>query len=297
MSLTDLRSIISELVQHQCLRNNDSVFDFLTRNQVYGNNVQGTHSIIRISGEALFMATHQRIITEMDELVNQGIRNLNNQIEQQLFVQLENQIDTNPYNQRFNTSDPLQDSIINAATDISREGGRPDTVLLNNRNYLELQHQLAEQVSIRDFQGTNILQIAGPTSVMNVVASSHVPLDTAYILQSDTLGIDYMGDRVSVSEANVSPTTDDVEIRLSAYTNLVAAQPRTRLEGLAAWLPETQPIMQEESYNISERCYEPENQNRTHCLFCEAPLVNINTKKVCPECDVLHNVSFETASI
>ena len=148
--------------------------------------------------------------------------------------------------QRLAFDGSIQETLINAAVRVSREGGRPDAIFMNPVDWAKLAIDLegrslvagAVQTGRRRFGpkdteakfGFASLELASPAGMVSVYSDHNCPLNLAYMLQMDTWVLKTIGaaPRIldfdglkGVREAN----NDGVEYRWGYYGNMLCKSP------------------------------------------------------------------------
>jgi|TARA_Y100000296_G_scaffold56382_1_gene64703 hypothetical protein len=148
--------------------------------------------------------------------------------------------------QRVAFDGSIQETLINAAVRVSREGGRPDAIFMNPLDWAKLAIDLegrsivtgAVQTGRRRYGskdteakfGFASLELASPAGMVSVYADHNCPLNLCYMLQMDTWVLKTIGaaPRIldfdglkGVREAN----NDGVEYRWGYYGNMLCKSP------------------------------------------------------------------------
>lgn len=134
------------------------------------------------------------------------------------------------------TSQTVEEALIDLATLIAREGGRPDTVIVNHQHYAELIKELGAKVvyTRRDVPGVNIgfdaIKLHCPTGVVDVVADFNCPVGKAYMLQMDTWKLYSLGAAPKILQSDGNrflriSNKDGVEVRVGYYAQMGCIAP------------------------------------------------------------------------
>ena len=137
---------------------------------------------------------------------------------------------------RFNgTGLPLEELFIKAAARVARDGGRPDTVIMNYSQWANFSTSLGSKVrytekSVGDV-GFTTLQISGPKGELTVVPDQNCPIGKAYMLQMDTWCFHHLEECPSlitignVGGALQEATADAIQVRAAALGQLMCTAP------------------------------------------------------------------------
>lgn len=141
------------------------------------------------------------------------------------------------------SAQPIEEGLIDGLELLAREGGMPDYVMVNHKNFSDLLKALGSKVQrvqisaeIKDggklvgavgFSGIEIFYSGGSVKVM---ADRNCPVNRAFALQLDTWRLASLGDPVRLFEGDGlkwlrSPNNDGVDIRCFGYLNLACLAP------------------------------------------------------------------------
>ena len=130
-----------------------------------------------------------------------------------------------------------QDTLVDAATRISREGGMADHVFLNPLDWAKLVKALGAKViydraSPVDMPeiGFKAVQLEGPDGPIKVIADLNCPLGTAYMVQLDTLNMESLGEAPMILDFDGNTilrnaTADTYDVRIGYYGNMTCEAP------------------------------------------------------------------------
>jgi hypothetical protein len=130
-----------------------------------------------------------------------------------------------------------QDTLVDAATRISREGGMADHVFVNPLDWAKLVKALGAKViydraSPVDMPevGFKAVQLEGPDGPVKVIADLNCPLGTAYMVQLDTLNMESLGEAPMILDFDGNTilrnaTADTYDVRIGYYGNLTCEAP------------------------------------------------------------------------
>lgn len=131
---------------------------------------------------------------------------------------------------------PIEEALIEGASRVAREGGKPDVCIVNYANYANLEKSLGSKVQYVDLEMKDVkigfrgIVIQGPRGPIKVVADADCPAQVAYMLQMDTWKLHSVGKAVDVfdTDGNASlrvSNEDSVEVRVVSYTQLSCSAP------------------------------------------------------------------------
>ena len=133
------------------------------------------------------------------------------------------------------TSQPIEEALIDLASKIAREGGKPTHCFVNYSKYAALEKSLGPKVQyleldMDNFVGFRGILINGPRGVIKVIPDQNCPSNRAYMVQMDTWKLMSLGKAIRVSNTDGLPmlrqaTADGVEVRYSFYGNLACKAP------------------------------------------------------------------------
>jgi len=125
------------------------------------------------------------------------------------------------------SSQPIEEALVDAASKVSREGGKVDYCFLNYAKYAELEKALGSKVSYVDLSmnaevGFRGIEINGPRGTIKVVADQNCPADVAFMLQLNTWKLYSLGKAVRVIDTDGlsmlrQASADGVEVRYGHY--------------------------------------------------------------------------------
>ena len=134
----------------------------------------------------------------------------------------------------FDTS--IKQTLIEAASIVSREGGKPDVAFLSFEDFATLEVNLDAQVTgarqpgpAQNF-GFRTLQVYGPHGIVDVVADKDCTTGTGYLVQLDTFGLYSIGDAVGILSHDGNKMLrqngyDGVEVRMGGYYQMGCRAP------------------------------------------------------------------------
>lgn len=136
---------------------------------------------------------------------------------------------------------PLEEALITGAANISQEGGKPDTALLNYRNWTQLINALgAKKVYMREGEvraegadiGYSSVVVEGPNGPIDIVADPFCPSNVIYLIQKDTWTLYSRGDWPQIFDIDGSAgqmlrqaTADAYEVRVGGYGQVGCSAP------------------------------------------------------------------------
>ena len=133
---------------------------------------------------------------------------------------------------------PIEETLIQAAALLVREGSRPDTVFMNPLDLANLVKALGakviyDRVSAIDMPevGFQSVKVIGPGGGIDVVAELNCPKGYAYMLQMDTWSFESAGEAPGILAADgVSPilrvsNADSYEVRIGYYGQVICEAP------------------------------------------------------------------------
>lgn len=131
----------------------------------------------------------------------------------------------------------LEEGIIDAASLLAREGGKPDVLMLSYSSYSALEKALGSKVQIIDSKYGSIgfrgLALNGANSVIKVYADRNCPAQTGYLLTLNTWKFDSLGDAPRALNFGTgnddgwmrAATSDSAELRVGWYGQLGCVAP------------------------------------------------------------------------
>jgi hypothetical protein len=130
-----------------------------------------------------------------------------------------------------------QDTLTDAATRISREGGEASHVFMNPLDWAKLVKALGAKVvydraaplDMPEF-AFKAVQLEGPDGPVKVIADLNCPLGTGYMVQLDTLNFESLGEAPMILDLDGmtilrNPTTDSYDVRIGYYGQLTCEAP------------------------------------------------------------------------
>lgn len=132
---------------------------------------------------------------------------------------------------------PIEETLIESAARLVREGSSPDYAFMNPLDYANLVKALgakvlydrASTVDEPDI-GFKAVLLDGPEGPIKVVSDLNVPYGSAFMLQLDTWHLESLGEAPMLldKDGNTilrSATSDDYEVRVGYYANLTCEAP------------------------------------------------------------------------
>ncbi|AKU97006.1 hypothetical protein AKJ09_03670 [Labilithrix luteola] len=133
---------------------------------------------------------------------------------------------------------PYEETLIKCAARVDREGGRPDTVIMNPIDYGQLVVAMGSKVIIDNKQlpdadiGFRALQLNGPKGPMDVITDANCPSGYFYMLTMSTwefktlLGAPrILGETGDGLKLLRNPQSDSYQLRVGYYGNLLCDAP------------------------------------------------------------------------
>lgn len=133
---------------------------------------------------------------------------------------------------------PIEETLIQAAALLVREGSRPDVCFMNPLDVANFVKALGTKVIYDRVQayemadvGFQSVKVIGPSGAIDVVADLNCPKGTALMLQLDTWSFESAGEAPGIlAEDGVSPilrnaTADSYEVRIGYYGQLICEAP------------------------------------------------------------------------
>ena len=149
-----------------------------------------------------------------------------------LFFGVDRSVDTNRLGGiRYDGSaDPIEEALIEGASQGAREGGRVDHAFLSYANYAKLEKALGSKVQYVDLKmsaevGFRGVLINGPRGPIKVIPDQNCPESVCYMLQLDTWKLYSLGKAVRVIDTDGismlrQASADGVECRYGFYGNV-----------------------------------------------------------------------------
>jgi hypothetical protein len=139
---------------------------------------------------------------------------------------------------RFNGSGgPIEESFIEAAARVVREGGSPDHTFMNPLDWSNLVKALGSKVLYERSApldepdiGFKAVMLDGPEGPIKILADLNCPKGTAYMLQLDTWHLESLGEAPMILDFDGntilrSATSDDYEVRVGYYAQMTCEAP------------------------------------------------------------------------
>lgn len=132
---------------------------------------------------------------------------------------------------------PIEETIVNLATKISREGGKPDHFFMNPLDWAALVNALGSKViydrakTVEDPDiGFDAVKIMGPKGPLKCIADQNVRLGVAYMLQLDTWKLATLGTAPMILDGDglvirALSNSDAYEVRIGYYGNMYCEAP------------------------------------------------------------------------
>jgi hypothetical protein len=130
---------------------------------------------------------------------------------------------------------PIEEAMIDAASLVSREGGKPDVVFLSYKQWSNLEKALGSKVQYVNVPvsaeiGFRGILINGPRGPIKVVADQNCQANLAWMLQLDTWKLYSLGKAPQICDADGmkmlrDSTADSVEVRVAYYAQLGCRAP------------------------------------------------------------------------
>lgn len=132
---------------------------------------------------------------------------------------------------------PIEESLIDAATKVVRQGGDPDYAFLNPLDWASLVKSLGSKViydrieSIDDVAvGFKAVEIDGPNGPIKTISDLNCPKGTAFVHQLDTWALESLGSLPKILAQDGlqilrSATADQYEVRVGGYGNFSCEAP------------------------------------------------------------------------
>lgn len=138
---------------------------------------------------------------------------------------------------------PIEEAVVELASRIGREGGKPDTLFLDFAKFAELEKALGAKVQYVDLKvnpvvGFRGITIHGPRGDITVVPDMNCPSDRAFMVQKNTWKLYSLGKAVRVIDTDGlqmlrQASSDGVEVRYGFYGNLGCNAPG--YNGVITW--------------------------------------------------------------
>jgi hypothetical protein len=128
------------------------------------------------------------------------------------------------------SNQPIEEALVDAASRLAREGGKPDVCFLNYNRWAELEKALGSKVQYVDVQGPaevgfRGISIMGPRGPIKVIADQNCPSNRAFMLTMSTWKLYSLGMAPKVLRTDGlqmlrQAAADGVEVRLGYYAQL-----------------------------------------------------------------------------
>tara|TARA_R100000808_G_C2155477_1_gene168154 strand:+ start:16626 stop:17843 length:1218 start_codon:yes stop_codon:yes gene_type:complete len=133
------------------------------------------------------------------------------------------------------SAQPIEEALIDGASLVGREGGRPDHCFMGFEKFSELVKALGSKVTYVDAKspaglGFKALELHAPYGTMKVIPDADCQPDTAWLLQMDTWSLNSLGEcpRILTHDGNKSlriSDADAIEVRIGYYANIACKAP------------------------------------------------------------------------
>lgn len=131
---------------------------------------------------------------------------------------------------------PIEEALIDLASLIAREGGRPDTCIMNFLDYANLEKALGSKVIYDRVQSPNaeigfdVMKIQGPKGTIRVIPDQNCPHGYAYMLQMSTWQLCSLGKAPTLFNTDGlemlrNSVSDSLDIRIYYYAQLSCNAP------------------------------------------------------------------------
>lgn len=129
---------------------------------------------------------------------------------------------------------PIEQALQDLLSRVAREGGSPDYILMNFKEWNDLNLSLGSKVQIVDLAvgkvGFRSLEIQGPKGAVKCVADQDCPAGLAYAVQMSTWKLGSLGKAVRLFNTDGNQwlrqsASDGVEIRFCSYAQLACKAP------------------------------------------------------------------------
>lgn len=130
---------------------------------------------------------------------------------------------------------PIEESLIECASQIARAGGKPTHVFINYSKYAELEKSLGSKVQYVDLKVNAEIAFRGislnsPRGILKVIPDQNCPADKAFMLQLDTWKLISLGKAPKILNLDGlkmlrEDQADAVEIRVGYYAQLSCNAP------------------------------------------------------------------------
>ena len=133
------------------------------------------------------------------------------------------------------SAQPIEEALIDAASLVGREGGRPDYCFMGFEKFSELVKALGSKVQYVDAKspaglGFKALELHAPYGTMKIIPDADAQPDTAWMLQLDSWSLNSLGEcpRILTHDGNKSlriSDADAIEVRIGYYANIACKAP------------------------------------------------------------------------
>lgn len=136
------------------------------------------------------------------------------------------------------SSETIEEALIDAASQVAREGGQPDMCFMNFTSYAALEKSLGSKVQYVDVKHEEAdiafagIKIHAPYGPITIIPDRNCPSQTAYLLDMSTLKFRSLGKAPHILTYGLEGleglrvgTADALEIRIGYYGNLVCSAP------------------------------------------------------------------------
>lgn len=134
------------------------------------------------------------------------------------------------------TSMPIEEALIEGASKVARDGGRPDIAFCDFKTYASLEKSLGARVRYTTLTAPSVqigfqgISIVGPSGEMKIVPDLNCGPDVLYLLQRDTWSLNSLGDCPQFLDLDdnkiLRDSGDDAyECRLGYYAQLGCSAP------------------------------------------------------------------------
>lgn len=130
---------------------------------------------------------------------------------------------------------PIEEALIEGASRISREGGKPDHVFLSFEQYANLEKALGSKVQYCDLRANaeiafRGIMLNGPRGMLQVIPDQNALTNVAFMLQMDVWKVYSLGEAPMILDADGNrwlreASADSVEIRCAYYAQLGSRAP------------------------------------------------------------------------
>lgn len=130
---------------------------------------------------------------------------------------------------------PIEEALIEGATQVAREGGEIDTYFMNYSNYSNLEKSLGSKVQYVDMAANATIafrgiRVNGPMGEIKIVPDRNCPVNRAFGLKLDTWKLYSLGKAVRVIDTDGlkmlrQSTADGVEVRYGGYLQMGCRAP------------------------------------------------------------------------